>query len=106
MPTVTPPDTPRILPRRLQPSEHRAVLAAGDACAAVAAVFVALWLWSIPGGWTFSLPLVSAHARWFLAAAAWMLAASAPASPASVAFSLRSTVAVLLRGAAILLVAY
>jgi exopolysaccharide biosynthesis polyprenyl glycosylphosphotransferase len=97
---------PRVLPRGLQASEHRALLAAGDAIAAVAAVVVALWLWSIPAGGRFSAGFVSAHAWWFLAAAFWMVAAAIPAAPASIAFSLRRTMASLARGAAILLIAY
>jgi exopolysaccharide biosynthesis polyprenyl glycosylphosphotransferase len=97
---------PRVLPRGLQPSEHRALLAAGDAAAATAAVIVALWLWSIPAGWTFSAGLVTSHAWWFLAAVLWLMVAAVPAAPSSIAFSLRQTLAVLTRGAAILLIAY
>jgi exopolysaccharide biosynthesis polyprenyl glycosylphosphotransferase len=97
---------PRVLPRGLQPSEHRALLAAGDACAATAAVLVALWLWSIPAGWTFSAGFVRSHAWWFLAALLWLGAAAVPAAPSSIAFSLRRTLTVLARGAAILLIAY
>ena len=97
---------PRVLPRGLQPSEHRALLAAGDACAATAAVFVALWLWSIPAGWTFSAGFVRSHAWWFLAALLWLGAAAVPAAHRPIAFSLRRTLAVLTRGAAILLIAY
>jgi len=97
---------PRVLPRGLQASEHRALLAAGDACAATAAVIVALWLWSIPAGWRFSAALLTGHAWWFAAAVAWLLAASIPAAPSSIAFSLRRTLATLSRGAAILLIAY
>src|SRR6266852_5331836 len=97
---------PRVIPRVLQPSEHRALLAAGDACAATAAVVVALWLWSIPAGWHFSAGIVADHAWWFVAAAFWLVAASIPAAPSSIAFSLRRTLAVLARGAAIMLIAY
>jgi exopolysaccharide biosynthesis polyprenyl glycosylphosphotransferase len=98
--------SPRVLPRGLQPSEHRALLAAGDACAAIAAVVIALWLWSIPAGWTFSAGLITSHAWWFVAAVLWLVAAAVPAAPSSIAFSLRRTLAVLARGAAILLIAY
>jgi exopolysaccharide biosynthesis polyprenyl glycosylphosphotransferase len=100
------PAVPRVLPRRLQPSEHRALLAAGDACAALTAVLVALWLWSIPAGFSFSPEFVIGRAWWFLAAGFWLIAAAAPAAPSSIAFSLRRTLAALLRGAGILLVAY
>jgi exopolysaccharide biosynthesis polyprenyl glycosylphosphotransferase len=98
--------TPRVIARGLQPSEHRALLAAGDACAATAAVVVALWLWSIPAGGHFSAGFVTGHAWWFVAAVCWLVAASIPAAPSSIAFSLRRTLAALARGAAILLVAY
>ncbi|HEX9367583.1 MAG TPA: sugar transferase [Vicinamibacterales bacterium] len=97
---------PRVIPRGLQPSEHRALLAAGDACAATAAVIVALWLWSIPAGGYFSAAFVAGHGWWFVAAAFWLVAASIPAAPSSVAFSLRRTLAALARGAALLLIAY
>ena len=97
---------PRVIPRGLQPSEHRALLTAGDACAATAAVVVALWLWSIPAGYAFSTDFVTGHAWWFLAAVFWLVAASIPAAPSSIAFSLRRTLAALARGAGILLVAY
>jgi exopolysaccharide biosynthesis polyprenyl glycosylphosphotransferase len=97
---------PRVIPRGLQPSEHRALLAAGDACAATAAVVVALWLWSIPAGYPFSTGFVTGHAWWFVAAAFWFVAAAIPAAPSSVAFSLRRTLAALARGAAILLIVY
>jgi exopolysaccharide biosynthesis polyprenyl glycosylphosphotransferase len=98
--------SPRVLPRGLQPSEHRALLAAGDAGAATAAVVIALWLWSIPAGWTFSAGLITSHAWWFLAGLLWLGAAAMPAAPSSIAFSLRRTLVVLVRGAAILLIAY
>jgi exopolysaccharide biosynthesis polyprenyl glycosylphosphotransferase len=97
---------PRVIPRGLQPSEHRAVLAIGDALAAVAAVVVALWLWSIPAGWAFSVRLITERAWWFMAAALWLLAAAIPAEPSSIAFSMRRTLGVLARGAAMLLVGY
>jgi hypothetical protein len=95
-----------VLSRRLQPSEHRALLAAGDALASVAAVVMALWLWSIPAGWQFSAGLVAGHAWWFAAAGLWLIVAAFPAGPSSIALSLRRTVIALVRGAALLLVAY
>jgi exopolysaccharide biosynthesis polyprenyl glycosylphosphotransferase len=96
----------RVIPRGLQPSEHRVLLAAGDIAAAIAAVVIALWLWSIPAGDRFSSAFVTRHASWFVAALFWIVAAAIPAAPASIAFSVRRTMAVLSRGAAILLVAY
>lgn len=82
------------------------MLAVGDALAAVAAVVIALWLWSIPAGWQFSAATIREHAWWFAAAAVWLVAAALPASPSSIAFSLRRTFAVLARGSAIVLIAY
>ena len=97
---------PRVLSRRLQPSEHRALLVTGDALAAIAAVLVALWLWSIPAAWRFPRGLVSGHEWWFAAAGLWLIVAAFPAAPSSIALSLRRTVVALVRGAVILLVAY
>ena len=97
---------PRVIPRRLQMVEHRAVLAAGDAIAATAAVGVALWLWSIPAGWEFSSKTIADRAWWFAAVPLWMIAAGLPAAPASIAFSVRRTLLALARGAGILLIAY
>jgi exopolysaccharide biosynthesis polyprenyl glycosylphosphotransferase len=97
---------PRVLPRGLQASEHRLVLAIGDVCAALLAVVVALWLWSIPAGWRFSAGLIVERAWWFAAAPLWILAADLPAAPMSIAFSLRRTLRTLARGAAMFVVAY
>src|SRR5678815_3019397 len=107
MPTITNEMTaPRVIPRRLQAVEHRAVLAAGDAVAGTAAVVVALWLWSIPAGWEFSSRTIADRPWWFVAVPLWMLAASLPAAPASIAFSVRRTLGALARGGGILLIAY
>jgi exopolysaccharide biosynthesis polyprenyl glycosylphosphotransferase len=91
---------------RLQPSEHRALLSTGDALAAIAAVLIALWLWSIPAQWRFSRGLVAGHEWWFAAALLWFVVAASPAGPSSIALSLRDTAVALVRGAALLLVAY
>jgi exopolysaccharide biosynthesis polyprenyl glycosylphosphotransferase len=82
------------------------VLAVGDWIAALAAVVVALWLWSIPAGWHFSVGLITERAWWFTAALFWLVVATMPAAPSSIAFSLRRTLRALARGAAILLIAY
>lgn len=96
----------RVIRRGLQPSEHRALLTAGDAAAATSAVLVALWLWSIPAGDRFSSAFVAAHAWWFIAALIWVVVAALPAAPSATAFSLRRTVRALARGGAILLIGY
>jgi exopolysaccharide biosynthesis polyprenyl glycosylphosphotransferase len=97
---------PRVIPRGLQATEHRLLLASGDAAAAAAAVVVSLWLWSIPAGWEFSAQTIAEHAWWFCAVPLWLVTASLPAAPSSIAFSLRRTLAALLRASAVLLVAY
>jgi exopolysaccharide biosynthesis polyprenyl glycosylphosphotransferase len=96
----------RAVPLTMKSPEHRVLLTAGDFVAALAAVTVALWLWSIPAGWSFGLTLLREHARWFLAAGLWVVAASLPANSAAVAFSVRRTAAALARGALVLLAAY
>jgi exopolysaccharide biosynthesis polyprenyl glycosylphosphotransferase len=98
--------TAAALPMALKPAEHRLLLTGGDALAAVLAVVIALWLWSIPAGWTFSLALIRQQAAWFLAAGLWVVAVSLPANARTVSFSLRRTTAALLRGALLLLAAY
>jgi len=95
-----------VIPRGLQPSEHRVLLAAGDVVAAIAAVVIALWLWSIPAGERFSFAFVARQGWWFVAALVWMIAAAIPAAPSSIAFSGRRTLATLFRGSLILLIAY
>jgi exopolysaccharide biosynthesis polyprenyl glycosylphosphotransferase len=90
----------------IKPAEHRLLLTAGDTLAAMLAVVIALWLWTIPAGWTFSLALVRERAAWFLGAGLWVLAASLPANTRTIAFSLRRTSAALGRAAVLLLVAY
>lgn len=104
--TAEPTALPRVLPRTLQASDHRAVLAIGDAATALAAVVIALWLWSIPAGWQFSPRVLVERAWWFVAALAWYAAAAAPAEPISIAFALGRTLRVLARGTAVLLIAY
>src|SRR5262245_37148552 len=89
--TASHPAPRRVLTRRLQPSEHRALLAAGDAVAATAAVLIALWLWSIPAAWRFPRGLIAGHEWWFAAAVLWLVAAAFPAGPSSIALSLRRT---------------
>jgi exopolysaccharide biosynthesis polyprenyl glycosylphosphotransferase len=101
-----PPLTVPAMPLALKPVEHRLLLTAGDTLAAALAVVIALWLWSIPAGWTFSLALVEARAAWFLGAGLWVVAVSLPANMRTVSFSLRRTAAALARGALLLLAAY
>jgi exopolysaccharide biosynthesis polyprenyl glycosylphosphotransferase len=82
------------------------MLAAGDTAAAAVAVLIALWLWSIPAGEVFSAAFVRERAAWFLGALLWLAAAGVPAAAPSVAFSFRQTAAALIRGAAVLVLAY
>lgn len=96
----------RTVPLAMKSPEHRVLLTAGDFVAALVAVTVALWLWSIPAGWSFGAALLRGHARWFLAAGLWVVAASLPANGAAIAFSVRRTAAAIGRGAAVLLAAY
>ncbi len=96
----------RAAPIVLRPSEHRLLLASGDTAAAVGAVVIALWLWSIPAGWEFSRGIVRGHVSWFGSALLWLVVASLPATPMTIAFSARRTLAALARGGAILLAMY
>ncbi len=90
---------PQTLTRSLRASEHRVLLAAGDLTAGALAAGLALWLWSIPAGAHFSWQFVAAKLPWFAGALLWVAAAGLPAAHPSVAFSVRRTATVLLRGA-------
>ena len=93
------------LRRRLQPSEHRALLVVADAGALTTGVVVSLWTWSITAGFPFSLEFVSERAVWFLAIPAW-LAALAPSYNLRTARSVGGTAAALAQALGLLLVAY
>ena len=54
-----------------------------NGCVLVGTTGLALWLWSIPAGWQFSLGFVTARAWWFAAAVAWLFASAIPATRTS-----------------------
>ncbi len=93
------------LRRGLPASEHRVLLAAGDAFVSVVAVTVALALWSITAGVPLSLAFMWARAYWFVAALFWTLAL-APARHVRAAYSLPVILQVVARAAVALLVVY
>jgi exopolysaccharide biosynthesis polyprenyl glycosylphosphotransferase len=97
---------PRVVPRGLQASDHRALLVIVDAMCAIVATVIALWLWSIPAGSDFSVSFLTDKLPWFAGAALWLIAAALPAAHPANAFSISRTIFVLLRGAAILLLVY
>ena len=106
--TTPPTDIDRKSARRprLQRSEHRLLLAAGDVCSATTAVLVALWAWSLTTGFPFSRMF---FVRWVeegcVAALLWVILLSR-SRKLSVALSLDSTLRVLLGVALVLLGGY
>lgn len=95
--------------RSLHPSERRAVLAVGDACAAAAAVGLAMWTWTITAGIEFSTAVVAGHLWWWAAVPVWTLALTSTRDGGA-ARTARALVGGLLRAAgwlfALYLVAY
>ena len=89
----------------LQPSEHRALLVAGDAVALAAGVVVSLWTWSITAGFPFSLGFVWERATWFLAVPAWLVVLASSYNLRT-ARSVRRTATALVQALGLLLVAY
>ena len=85
-------------PPRLQASEHRLLLAAGDLVVGVVAVFVSIGLWTITAGVPLSEAL-AARAWWFSAALAWA-AGLAPSRRGGVAWSMSAVAASIARLAA------
>ena len=59
--------------RSLHPSERRALLALGDGGAALVAVGLAIWTWTLTAGLEWSWVVVRGHAWWFAAAPIWTL---------------------------------
>ena len=106
LPATDPLVTPRHeLRRRLQPSEHRALLVIADAAALTAGVLVSLWTWSITAGFPFGLEFISERAVWFLAIPAW-LSTLAPSYNLRTARSVGRTAAALAQALGLLLVVY
>lgn len=100
------PVVPRVVARPLRRAEHRLLLVTGDLICGVAAMFLALWLWSIPAGAQLSAAFVSGHAAWFIGAAVWLLVAGFPAASPGAAFSIRRTAVALVRGGAVVALLY
>jgi exopolysaccharide biosynthesis polyprenyl glycosylphosphotransferase len=103
--------TDRTLPRvhaawglGLQQSEHRALLTVGDFATAVAAVVLAIGVWTITAGVGFHEAL-SSRAWWFLAAPAWTFGLT-PSRRPRVALSPAATFQSIARLAGALLMAY
>lgn len=86
-------------------SEHRLALLAADVIAAVAAVTLALWTWSITSGFRFDAAFVLERADWFLAVPVWVLGLSHARHP-HYSLEMRATVVAISRAAAVLLFAY
>src|SRR5688500_8870393 len=86
-------------------SERRLLLLGADAIAAVVAVVVSLWTWSLTAGYEFNWTFVSDRKWWFLAVPVWVLALSYARNP-HYALDERAMRRAIARGAAALLVAY
>ena len=91
--------------RVLQASEQRVLLACGDLLAGSAAIAISIWTWSITAGVPFDTAFLRGHAWWWLAAPIWVLVLLPSHSP-RIALSVRDTLDVLTRGAAMLLALY
>lgn len=98
-------DRSPVLTRGLQRSEHRLLLAAGDACSGATALLLALWAWSLTTGFPFDRAFLSRWAEGWLAVLLWvlLLTRSRRMLPA---LSLDSTVRLLLTTVLTLLGAY
>ena len=57
-------------------SERRLLLFTADIVAAIAAVTLALWTWSITAGYAFNWAFIDRRASWFLAALVWVVSLS------------------------------
>ena len=82
----------------LQLSEHRFILRMGDLLASATAVAIALWIWTVVSGDSFTVVFLREHARWFVAVVPWMLLLM-PAYHVSVAFSVKATANTVARAA-------
>jgi exopolysaccharide biosynthesis polyprenyl glycosylphosphotransferase len=89
-------------PRR---SDRRLIFVLGDLIAAVSALCLALWTWSLTAGFPFTVDTVVRHAQWWLAVPLWVMAL-APSRRASAAFHLGAAARGLLQAACTLFVAY
>jgi exopolysaccharide biosynthesis polyprenyl glycosylphosphotransferase len=87
--------------RGLQRSEHRLLLVAGDSAVALAAVALALWIWSLTTGFPFGASFVRRSFEFFLLAPLWV-ALLAPSRKLSVALSLEQTFRAIVGAGAVL----
>lgn len=86
-------------------SERQLLLFTADALAALAAVLLALWTWSMTAGYEFSWRFIDRRAAWFLAVPIWLLAISYARNP-HYALDPSATRRAIARGAAAILIAY
>lgn len=93
------------MPRLLHATERRAVLAAGDACAAALATVLALWTWTLTAGIALTPAVLRGHVWWGLAIPLWAIALSSTRDGGA-ARSARTLVGGLLRAAGLLFVCY
>jgi exopolysaccharide biosynthesis polyprenyl glycosylphosphotransferase len=93
------------MPRPVRPSDRTLLLAVSDAAAAVAAVTLALWTWSLTAGYALSWTFVREQSAWFLAVPIWVIALS-PTRLGGKALDLQETGMGLVHACGVLFVAY
>lgn len=86
-------------------SDRRLLLLVADVVAALAAVTLALWTWSITAGYEFSWAFVDRRAAWYLAGLVWVVSVSYARHP-HYAFDGRATRGAITRAALAILIAY
>lgn len=86
-------------------SERRLLLLVADSIAALLAVMLSLWTWSITAGFDFNWTFVWERATWFLAVPIWVFALSYARHP-HYAFDQRGTATALARASLVILVLY
>jgi exopolysaccharide biosynthesis polyprenyl glycosylphosphotransferase len=91
--------------RPLRPSERTFLIALCDTAAAVVAVVLAMWTWSITAGEPLSRAFIQGHTAWFLAVPIWTVALS-PTRQSHNALAFRVTAEGLLHASGALFVAY
>ncbi len=91
--------------RPLRQSDRRLLFAIGDTVAAVGAVWLALWTWSLTTGFPFTSAVVVHQAVWLLAVPLWV-SALATSRRASAAYQPKAAARGLLQAAGTLFLAY
>jgi exopolysaccharide biosynthesis polyprenyl glycosylphosphotransferase len=91
--------------RGLQRSEHQILLLAGDTAAAIVALMMALWVWSLTTGFSFGFSFVRDHREWLLAVPVWVTVIASTRSW-HVAHAVELTVRSLMSSAGVILAAY